>query len=180
MRGAADVHVLDETQLGVVAPCELEQSLELVVIEAASDHRVELESRKPRRARRHDALEHPGELIAPGQPQKPIAVQRVERDGDALEARLSERERVLGEQHAVGGHGELSEGLARKQLHQHRELAPHEGLAAGETNLRHPKRNEAIDQRADLLEGKDVLRGQPRVFLFGHAVRAAQVAAIGD
>ena len=48
MRGAADVHVLDEPDLGADRPAELEQIDQLVVVDAVDDHGVDLEAGKER------------------------------------------------------------------------------------------------------------------------------------
>ena len=56
LRGAADVHVFDEANLGADALRVLEQRHELVVVRAADDHRVEL-----------DALEVVDRLVDAGQ-----------------------------------------------------------------------------------------------------------------
>ena len=39
---------------------------------------------------------------------------------------------------------------------------------------------ERVDEAADLLEAEDLRLGEPDVLLLGHAVAAAQVAAVGD
>ena len=71
-------------------------------------------------------------------------------------------------------------GLRREQPHEPVEVAPQQRLAAGETHLVHAEVGEDVDERGHLLEGEDVVAGQPDVLLLGHAVLAAQVAAVGD
>jgi hypothetical protein len=66
-------------------------------------------------------------------------------------------------------------------LDQHRQVGPHRGLAAGEADAVDA---EALDQHPgdalDLLEGEQLVAGQPLHPLLGHAVGAAEVAAVGD
>ena len=61
------------------------------------------------------------------------------------------------------------------------DVRPHERLAAGEADRLEP---EALDadpgDPGDLLVGEQLVAGQPLHALFRHAVRAAEVAAVGD
>src|SRR6185503_21081466 len=43
-----------------------------------------------------------------------------------------------------------------------------------------PEIREDVHQARRLLEGEDVLAGKPHVLFLGHAVRAAEIAAVGD
>ena len=61
-----------------------------------------------------------------------------------------------------------------------RQVAPQERLAAGQPDLVHAERREDIDERLDLLEVQDVFAREPHIVRLGHAVAAAQVAAVGD
>jgi hypothetical protein len=79
------------------------------------------------------------------------------------------RERKVGEAR-VGGEGadELVQVLAEKRL------------SAGQADLVHAEAREHVHQPHDLLEAQEVLAGEPGVLLLGHAVLAAEVAAVGD
>src|SRR5437870_12178905 len=55
---AADIHVLDEADFRVVRAPELDQVDQLVVVEPADHHRVELELSEPDLPRGGDAFEH--------------------------------------------------------------------------------------------------------------------------
>src|SRR5205807_4389893 len=61
-----------------------------------------------------------------------------------------------------------------------REVAPQQRLTARETYLVDAELDEDVGQPGDLLEHQDFLARQPDVLLFGHAVAAAQVAAVRD
>ena len=86
----------------------------------------------------------------------------------------------LGEPDPVRGHRQVDAQRA-EQLEETGKMRPHGRLAAGETQ---PVDPEAIDahpgQPLDLLEGEDVLHGQPLHPFLRHAVRAAEVAPVGD
>ena len=180
MRGASHVHVLDEPDLGAVAAAELDQSHELVVIGAADDDGVELEAGEERRGGA-DAGEHAIELVQAGELLKPIAVQRIQADRQAMKARVLQRLRVVGQEHAVGRHGEIADARTRRQpRHQVGHVAAEQRLAAGEPHLVHAQIEEHVHEPLDLLEVQDVLARQPHVVLLRHAVAAPEVAPVGD
>ena len=71
-------------------------------------------------------------------------------------------------------------GRAGKARDERRKIAAEQRLAAGEPDLVDAEPDEHVDQPLDFLELQDVLARQPHVILLGHAVAAAQVAAVGD
>jgi hypothetical protein len=88
---------------------------------------------------------------------------------------------VVGKQDSVGGECQVRQaGLCRQQTYQRVEVAAEQRLAAGEPDLVDAQGDEHVDQEADFLEVQQVLARQPDVFVFRHAVGAAQVAAVGD
>ena len=92
-----------------------------------------------------------------------------------------ERRRVLGEQDAVGRHGQVADPRLRGQhADEARQVAAQQRLAAGQAHLVHAEVEEHVGQRGDLAEVQDVLAREPDVLLLRHAVAAAEVAAIGD
>ena len=93
LRGAAHVHVLDEAHLGVTRAAKLDQIDEFVLVDAANDHRVDLE-RSELACRRRDALAHAVELVESGELAKAIVPQRVETHRDAMEAGGTKRARA--------------------------------------------------------------------------------------
>src|SRR4030095_7609740 len=60
------------------------------------------------------------------------------------------------------------------------QAAPEQRLAAGQTDLVDAEAREDVDQAPDLFEGQDVVARQPHVVLLGHAIAAAEIAAVGD
>jgi hypothetical protein len=114
--GAAHVHVLDEAHLGPARAGVLDQGHQLVVVGAAQHHRVHLERREAGRHRGVQAGQHPRQLVASGQRAEPRRVQRVQADGDAVQARAPQLCGLLGQQDAVGGERDVLEALDGHQL----------------------------------------------------------------
>ena len=58
-------------------------------------------------------------------------------------------------------------------------FSPHQRLAAGQRSLRTPLPTKARAQPVELLERQQILLGQ-EVHVLGHAIDAAEVAAVRD
>jgi hypothetical protein len=87
---------------------------------------------------------------------------------------------VLTQGRPAGGEREVG-GQRRQLLDEQRQVGPHRRLATGEADAVDPVLlDEQTGEPLDLLEGEDLLAGQPLHALFGHAVRAPEVAAVGD
>ena len=69
--------------------------------------------------------------------------------------------------------------MARQRLDQPHQVLAHERLAAGEPDFAHALGDEGGGQPVDLLERKQILPRQERHGL-GHAIDAAEIAAVGD
>src|SRR5439155_18043282 len=69
---ATHVHVLDEAHLAPDLASVLEQLHQLVTVDAANDHGVDLEARPAAPAHGLDAFEHPRMGVAPGQGLEPL------------------------------------------------------------------------------------------------------------
>src|SRR5262249_24424632 len=110
-----------------------------------------------------------------------IRLQRVETDRDALQAGVEEFASLFREQDAVGRQREILQRALRRELaNQTVQIAPHQRLAAGQTHFVEAALDERIDERRNLFERQQTLARKPDVVVFGHAVAAAQIAAIGD
>jgi hypothetical protein len=77
-------HLLDEAHLGAVIEREGDEVDELVVVDAAHGDRVELERAKARCGCRGDALHDIVEAVASGELAEAVAVERVDRDVEAV------------------------------------------------------------------------------------------------
>ncbi len=177
--GAADVHVLDEADLGAPRLRPLDERDELVVVDAADHDRVDLERCEAGPRRGLDAAQHARQLVEAGELLEPVGPQRVEADRDPVEARRAQGGRVLLEQHAVGRHREVVQPrLAGEDLDERGQVVAHERLAARQADAVDAERAEDVGEPADLFELEQVRAGKPHVVLLGHAVVAAQVAAV--
>jgi hypothetical protein len=118
---------------------------------------------------------------AAGEFRHPFRAQRVETHGDPAQPSLAQSPGLAPEQDAVGGEGEIADGLLPgQQPHQGRKIVAQQRLAAGEAHLADAEVGEHADHPLDLLEGEDRLPRQPDVLLLRHAIPAPHVAPIGD
>jgi hypothetical protein len=153
---------------------------DLVVVHAPHHDAIDLHRRHPRVEGGVDAREHPLELVAAGQREEGLAAQGVERDVDPRQPRGGEIVRQLGELHAIGGEREV-DAEGREQLDEADDVGPDQGLAAGEADGFEAETFDADPCDAgDLLVAQELVAGHPLHALDRHAVRAAEVAAIGD
>jgi hypothetical protein len=107
--------------------------------------------------------------------------ERVQRDVDAPEPGRDERRGEAVEQHAVGRERQVAHTRCRSQHpHELGQVAPHERLAAGQPDLLDAHGGHHRYEPLDLLEREQLGLGQPRQAFRGHAVAAAEVAAVGD
>jgi hypothetical protein len=128
---AADVHVLDEANLGADALGELDEVGQFVVVHAAHDHGVELQGRESGAARGVNTFEDAIQFVAPRDYGEAIGPQGIEADGDAAKTRVAQRLCVVGEQDAVGGHRQILDRRIRGEAaHDVRQFAPQQRFAA--------------------------------------------------
>ena len=84
---------------------------------------------------------------------------------------------------AVGGQRQFIERagveMARQRAHQRHHVAPDQRLAAGQPQLAHALGDEGRAQPVEFFQRQQIGLGQ-ECHVFGHAIEAAQVAAIGD
>ena len=114
-----------------------------------------------------------------------LVVERVEADGDAVQAGLGEVAGARRQQRPVGGQRQVVDAIERRQSRdQPLEPLPHQWLAAGEPDLAHAQRDRDAHDALDLVEVEDLGARQEGVVrperLARHAVAAAEVAPIGD
>ena len=121
-------------------------------------------------------------------PQRVIAAKRSGSSvsSETLTRRTPQRGEVAGEAlelAAVGGERQLVQRAGSRRAaelpDQPDHVAPDQGLAAGEPELADPETDEGRAEPVELLERQELGLGQERHVL-GHAVDAAEVAAVGD
>ena len=86
-----DVHVLDVSQLRAMLARKLEEIDELVVVESANHHRIDLQFAQPHRARARDSLGHRRKLGTAVERLETIWPSRVETHRNPTEARRLQR-----------------------------------------------------------------------------------------
>ena len=152
----------------------------LVVVDAPHDDAVDLDRVQPGVERGVDAGEHAVELVAPRQREERLSPKRVERHVHAAKSGGHQIVGELGKADAVGRHRQVDAERA-EELEQARDVRPDGGLAP-----RHPDAVESPPLDADpghpglLLVGQELRPVQPLHPLGGHAVGAAEVAAVRD
>ena len=154
------------------------------VVDAALDDGVHLDA-EAGRGGGGDAVEHAADREADVvHGAERLVVERVEADGDALEAGRDERLGLLRQQRAVRRQRDVEAAERRQALDQHLEVAAQERLAARDPDLLDAVRDERAREPLDLLEAEQLLAVHEAVaateHLLGHAVDAAEVAAVGD
>ena len=122
------------------------------------------------------------ERVAPRQLREANVVERVERDVDPAEPRVDERLREPVEQHAVRRQREIAD--ARSVARACATSTGRSRRTSGSPPVRRtsstPSRASTRDEPRDLLEGQHLVARKPLEPLGGHAVRAAEVALVGD
>ena len=134
---------------------------------------------------RRDRLEpaqHLRQRVAPGDLEEAVALERVDRHVHALDARLDERVGVALEQVAVGGERQVLD--ARDARRASPASRGNSRRTSGSPPVRRrsvtPIAREQPHEALDLLEAEDLRALEPGQALGGHAVLAAEVAAVGD
>ena len=183
----SDIHVLDEAQDRARSIAEeLRHRHHVGVVHPALHDHVDLDRREPGRERSVDALEHAldRERDVVDRLER-LVVERVERDGHALQSGIGEALGLAREQGAVRGERDVGDAVDRHEaLDQTLELAPQERLAARQADLLDAvggeRRRDALDllerEQCGAVEELEVLAEH----LARHAVDAAEVAAVGD
>ena len=187
----ADVHVLDEPQDQPLVACPARERQHRVLVHPAPDDRVDLDRREARPRARPRSRRAPWTtgkstpFIDPKTSSSSESSETVircspavgERPGERPERGPVRREREV-DRLAVG---RPDRGQRRDE---HRQVAPDERLAARDPQLPDAEPDEDAGQPLDLLERQHELLGQEREVapedLGRHAVRAAEVAAVGD
>ena len=162
----------------------------LLVVGAALDHHVDLDALQPGSVRGLDAGQHVGhrKVHIVHAPEHRI-VQAVEADSDAVQTRIFQSLRLACQQRAVGGERDVGRravhsaqfGQLRHQLFQ---ALAQQRLAAGQAYLAHAVRQKHPCQPGDFFKTQQRVVRQVTVILvkhfLGHAVVAAEIAAVGD
>ena len=187
--GVAHVHVFDEAQFDPSVEKVPGHGDNLVVVHALLNHHVDLDRGQPHPQGCIDAVQHlaHGDL-AVAHAAKGGVIQRVQADGDALKAGVLQGLNPGPQQGAVGGERQLGRGaFCRAQRCQPGneviEVLAHQGLSARQTQFAHTQLQKESACPFDFFEGEQGLVRHEAVpgaiDLPGHAIAAAEVAAVG-
>jgi hypothetical protein len=178
---AVQRHELDEAHLVGGRAGELGERDRLLLREVAERDRVHLDRPHLReRADRLEAAQHLRKRVAARELEEAVALERVDRHVHARDAGVHQRLGVALEQIGVRREREVLDAVhAREHRYEPRKLAPHERLAAREPQVGHAHARHHRHQPLDLLEAQHLVAVEPGEPVRGHAVLAAEVAAVG-
>ena len=150
-----------------------------VLVQAAHGHGVHLHRIEPCGERRVDA----GEGVLQTARARDFAelhrIQGVKRDVDPRKPRCLQIADHAGQKNPVGGHGDVLDALdAGDGVHQLNHALAHQRLATREANRADAEPGGHGHQPLDLLDAQDLVMGHRAHALLGHAVDAAEIAAI--
>ena len=188
--GGAHIHVFDEAQRDARAAEMPRHRQDLVVVRATFDDHVDLDVLEADLAGGLDAGEHLGDRkVHVVHAAEDRVVQTIQTHRHAREPGIAQRLRLAGEQRAVGGEREVGHlAVERAQVGELNnelfDVLAQQRLAARQSDLAHAHAHELAREPGDFLEAQQGAVRQIRIVLvehiLGHAVRAAEVAAIGD
>ena len=156
-----------------------------MIVDSSLDHGVNFDWRQSDLGRPLDPLEHPlGVEPTPVHRFENVVVQCVQADGDSIQPGLFQASRLVVQQVAIGGEGQVfNAGNLRQQADENVQVGAQQGLAPGDSQLVHAQTGEDPGQAVDLFEGKDFILWQELVTFAEdfrrHAVGAAEIAPVG-
>ena len=154
---------------------------DLVLVDTGQRDHVDLD-RQPGPGRRVDPAQHGGQVAPARDMGEPAGSQAVEAHVDPPHARRVETGGEMLEPGRVGGQGQLVEPGADARADgcgKVEHAAPDQRFAPGQADLAHSARDEDVGQRGDFFE-RENFAPRKELHPLGHAIPAAQVAAIGD
>jgi len=181
VRRAADIHVFDEANLGAPTLCEFEQLDELVLIDPADHHGVEFQAGERGRGGGVDPAEHGRMLGESRERLEPRGSQGIEAHRDAMEPRRAQPGGLVGQEHAVRRHREVTDvRILREPFDEVRQVPAQQRLAPRQAHPIDPDGGERAGEPVQFVIPQEVRARQPGVMRLGHAVLAPQIAAVGD
>ena len=173
-------HELDEAHVHVVLAREVDERAELL-LHAGQEERVDLDRREAGRERRVEAGQRVPEAAAARDAREALRVEAVEAHVDALEPRRGELVREPGQQQAVGGQRDVVDAAgAAEHADEVGAAGPDQRLTAGDAHLGDADVGGDAREDGELLVAQDLAVAARLDSLRRHAVRAAQVAPVGD
>ncbi|ESU50467.1 hypothetical protein P376_1550 [Streptomyces sp. HCCB10043] len=155
---------------------------DLVVVDPAHRNRVDLDGCEAGRTGRAQSGQDVGEPVAPGDRGEPLGAQGVQADVDPAQPGVAQGGGAASQADAVGGEGQFGRiGQSVQTGDEPGQTAAQQRFAAGEPYLGDAETPGGhVDESDHLVVGEQFGPGQPVEALGGHAVRAAQIAAVGE
>jgi len=176
---AIERHLFDEPDLDALVSGELDERHDVVDVFSLHHHGVDLHSNvvfQEQVQGVHDGLE----FVAACDDPEAFAVERVQAEVHRRDAHLFEGAHVRCGQHPIGGEVQVFDARNfRDALHEIHEVVAHKRLAPREADLRDAERCQQCDEAFDLFKGEQVFFREIADAVFGHTVKATQVAAVG-
>ncbi len=155
------------------------EGLHFIVVLAAHHDAVQFDRTEARGKCGVDAVEHALQARPARDRFETIFAQRVERDVRAREARIDQASYLFGQEQTVGRERDVIDAGDRgDHRNQALEIFADQRLTAGEANAPDANLGRGAHDLGDFLIGEDLALVDPRQALFGHAVDAAQIAAV--
>ncbi|MNN07817.1 hypothetical protein D3C81_1206520 [compost metagenome] len=153
---------------------------QLVVVQAAQQHRVELDGRQAQCLRHLQPLLDFRQAVVAGDGPEALALQAVHAHVQRGQAGAVPARQAARQQRAIGGDGHLAD--ARHGRHRGDDLVQvlaQAGLTTGKTDLGHPQHGKRAHQARDLVH-RQKARAAIGLVAIGQAVTATEVAGLGQ
>jgi hypothetical protein len=174
-------HELDETHLQGMVPGQEGEIQELVIVYPVQDHTVDLEGLKSHGRCPPQTRHHQVESVGAGDFLVALGTQGIEAQVQVAQTYLKQVLSHLSQKHAVGGEGDLFQsGHFPKTSQKVHHISAHQGLATGDPDLADAGHDRYPGKTQKLLVAQDLRSGELFPALSGQAVKAPQIAAIGD
>jgi hypothetical protein len=127
-----------------------------------------------------DTGNHFVQIACTGQLAETLWIKAVQADVETRDAGLEQRGSQFVQLRTVGGHTQFTQaGQGGDLFTKPHHACAYQRLTTGKTNLARTQCHEALGHLEDLLQRQNLLPRQKR-HLFGHAVHAAKITAVGD
>ena len=177
----ADRHGLDQAQDEAPRDAVFGHRLDLLVRGVGQRDHVDLDLPEAEPAGRLQPVEDLRQHVAPGDLRHAAAVKRIQAHVEPRHAGTPQVAGKLGQPGAVGGQGQIADARHRGQAGgELRQIAAQQRFAAGQPDALDALAGKDTGEPLELVEAQPLAGFVVALETFGHAVGAAQVAAVGD
>ncbi len=175
-------HDLDQRERHALAVRPFHQRGDFVLVQILQRNRVDLDG-EACRARGLDAGQNLVDIAPAGNGPEFRRIERVQRYVDAAYPAVPQFAGEARQLRAIGCQRQFIERagaeMARERAHQRHHVASDQRFAPGKPQLSHALGDECRTKPVELFECEQICFGQ-KCHVFGHAIKAAQIAAIGN